>query len=162
MPEPSSDAVIVYDFDVVGGSFDGAPALAWQDDGRHPPPDVILVGVCDVGMTCGTSKCRRKAAHISYWLPEEDGVALGAQRYRKQEEFIQTRASEDDELRGRAVYVTGGLMEPANFGARAREPIGADSLVTAELRSAGVSRAASVVGGLPMTPGIHESMNPGG
>lgn len=112
--------VITYDFVIVGGGFDGAPALAWRDDGKHPPPAKIFVGVCGEGMGCGTSKCRRGAAHISYWLPDEDGRPRRAQCYSKQEEFIEGGG---DELSGRAVYAIGGLLEPRNFGARAHEPV---------------------------------------
>lgn len=111
---------IEYDLDIVGGAFDGAPHLKWLDDGRHPLPALILVGVCAKGMDCGTQACRRGAAHVSYWLPEEEGQPVGAQPYRKQEEFVVRDAA--DELSGRGVYAVGGLLEPRNFGARARTP----------------------------------------
>jgi hypothetical protein len=123
--------MITYHFDIVGGGFDGAPHMAWQDDGKHPPPPVIFVGVCPEGTHCGTSKCRRGAPHVSYWTPGEEGMPAGVERYRKQEEFV--IRSEDDELRGRAVYTIGGLMDPRNFGAKARVPAGSGPMVTARV-----------------------------
>lgn len=111
---------IVYEFVIVGGGFDGAPALAWLDDGKHPPPAKIFVGVCGPGMGCGTTKCRRAAAHISYWTPEEEGRPQGAQGYSKQEEFVE---SGGDELAGRAVYAIGGLLDLRGYRARVQEPV---------------------------------------
>lgn len=116
--------MLPYDFVVVGGGFDGAPALVWVDDGKHPPPPVIFVGVCAKGMHCGTSKCRRNGAHVSYWLPEEDGIPSHVERYRKQEEFVERDEAEEDGLRGQAVYAIGGLLDPRNFGAKARTSTG--------------------------------------
>jgi hypothetical protein len=120
-------AAIEYDFDIVGGPFDGAPALAWIDDGEHPTPERIFVGVCGVGRHCGTSKCRRGAAHISFWLPEEDDRPMkNVYPYRKQEEFVQRVRGGG--LSGRTVYAVGGLLDPRNFGEAARAP---EPLVTA-------------------------------
>lgn len=123
---------IEYDFDIVGGEFDGAPALAWIDDGKHPPPELIFVGVCDVGTHCGSRKCSRQVAHVSYWTPDE-ARPTGAQPYPKQSEFVRTEV-QSGEMSGRAVYAIGGLTDPKNFGERAREPVGvgaSDPLVTA-------------------------------
>jgi hypothetical protein len=58
-------------------------------------------------------------------------MPAGVERYRKQEEFV--IRSEDDELRGRAVYTIGGLMDPRNFGAKARVPAGSGPMVTARV-----------------------------
>lgn len=113
---------LVYDFDIVGGAYDGAPALAWIDDGKHPCPPAIYVGVCGVGMDCGTSKCKPGASHISYWLPDEAGRPTTAKPYRKQEEFVER--DDAGELHGRAVYAVGGLLDPSNFGEKARVPAG--------------------------------------
>lgn len=113
--------MVEYDFDVVGGPYDGAPALAWRDDGKHPPPDVIFVGVCERG-ECGSSKCRgKRKAHVSYWTPDEDTMPRDAVRYRKQNEFV--KRDDEGELHGHAVYAIGGLMDPRNFGEMAREPV---------------------------------------
>jgi hypothetical protein len=109
---------LVYEFDIVGGGFDGAPGLAWLDDGKHPCPDSIFVGRCPVGQHCGSSKCSTSKAHVSFWTPDEQGRPLGAVSYAKQSEFV---VREDDgELAGRAVYALGGLLDPRNFGAAAR------------------------------------------
>lgn len=113
-----------YHFEIVGGRFDGAGKMAWIDDGKTPPPDRIVVGVCDVGMRCGTSKCRPTSAHVSYWLPDEEGrPAVGADPYTKQHEYVDGEPL-DGELQGRAVYAVGGLLDPRNFGEAARAPAG--------------------------------------
>lgn len=126
--------MITYDFQIVGGGFDGAPQLAWQDDGRHPPPSVILVGVCGKGVHCGTTKCRRSAAHISYWTVDEDSIPANAQRYSKQSEHVGRVDGDEDGLRGCVVYAVGGLLDPRNFGAKARVPIpSAEPMVTARV-----------------------------
>lgn len=117
---------IEYDFDIVGGEFDGAPMLrAWIDDGKHPVPDLIFVGVCGRGRDCGSSKCSTRVAHVSYWTPEEADRPVKAQPYPKQTEYVRTDA-ESGEMAGRAVYAIGGLSDPRNFGEAAREPAGAD------------------------------------
>lgn len=112
--------MITYDLQIVGGGFDGAPELKWRDDGKHPPPASILVGVCSKGMDCGTVACRRTGSHVSYWLLDEAGCPAGAQSYSKQEEFV---ARDEGELAGRVVYAVGGLLDPSNFGEAAREPL---------------------------------------
>lgn len=112
---------LTYDFQIVGGGFDGAPALAWRDDGKHPPPPAIFVGLCGKGVHCGTSKCRRGETHVSYWLPDEAERPHGTQEYRKQTEHVVRDG--DGGLEGRAVYAIGGLLDPRNFGARAHEPV---------------------------------------
>lgn len=115
--------MIPYDIQVAGGGFDGAPGMMWVDDGKHPPPPVIFVGVCAKGMHCGTTKCRRATAHVSYWTPDEDGMPTAVERYRKQEEFVKRDEQEEDGLRGRAVYAIGGLLDPRNFGEKAKTPM---------------------------------------
>lgn len=128
--------MITYDLQIVGGGFDGAPQLAWQDDGKHPPPGVILVGVCGKGVHCGTTKCRRSAAHISYWTVDEDSIPTGVQRYSKQSEYVGQFDTGDPDggLRGRVVYAIGGLLDPRNFGAKARVPLpSAEPMVAARV-----------------------------
>lgn len=121
---------ILYRFEVVGGPFDGAPHLAWVGDDEHPPPETIIVGVCGVGVHCGTSKCRRAAPHVSWWeVGDPETPATQTARYRRQE--VALLRDYDGELSGRAVYAIGGLMDPRNFGERARVPMGSDPLVTA-------------------------------
>lgn len=113
---------IVFSIEVVGGPFDGAPGMSWQDDGEHPPPDVIFVATCPGRgpATCGTGACQRaRKRHVSYWTADE-ARPNGAQSYAKQEEFVvRAQGEADDELRGRAVYAVGGLLDPRNFGALA-------------------------------------------
>lgn len=123
-----------YDFDIVGGEFDGAPGLAWLDDGKHPPPDLIFVGVCASGAHCGSAACRRAVAHVSWWERDEEGRPTKAQPYSKQEEHVR-RDEETGALSGRAVYAVGGLLDPSNFGAAAREPI-----IVEKLRFGGTRR----------------------
>lgn len=135
--------VIDFDFDIVGGAFDGAPGMFWVDDGQHPPPDLIFVGVCAKGSHCGTAACRRHAKHVSYWLPEEDTRPPRAQPYEKQSEHVE-RSENEGELTGRAVYVVGGLLDPANFGEAARE-------LPREPTAAGVS---------PRTDPVHAGFHP--
>lgn len=123
---------ILYSFDVVGGPFDGAPHLAWIGDDEHPPPETIIVGVCGVGAHCGTSKCRRGSPHVSWWeVGDPETPATQAARYKRQD--VSLLRGDDGDLSGRAVYAIGGLMDPRNFGAMAREPVraGSDPLVTA-------------------------------
>lgn len=110
---------IAYDFDIVGGEFDGAPALAWLDDGKHPPPELIFVGVCAKGQHCGTSKCKRSVVHISYWLATEADRPTAARSYSKQDEHV---VRVEGVLKGRAIYAVGGLLDPRNFGQAARVP----------------------------------------
>lgn len=112
--------IVEYDFDIVGGAYDGVPELAWRDDGRTPPPELIYVGVCPRGVHCGTVRCKRAVEHVSYWTPEEQTRPPSAQPYRKQDEFVARDAA--DTLNGRAVYAVGGLLDPRNFGERARRP----------------------------------------
>lgn len=133
---------LLYGFQVVGGPYDGAPGLEWIDDGDHAPPAAIFVGRCRGDGTCGMRICRRGKRHVAYWTGEEDRPT-GCRRYEKQEEFV--RRLEHDELRGTVVYAIGGLIDPRNFGERARVPEGADPLVTARakvppLTFAGASR----------------------
>lgn len=110
---------IVYEIKVVGGGYDGAPGLRWLDDGKHPPPAQILVGVCKKGEHCGASVCNTKVTHISFWTTDEDDVPLATQRYEKQEEHV---LRDDETLDGQAVYAIGGLLDPRNFGAAAKVP----------------------------------------
>jgi hypothetical protein len=120
---------IIYRLDIVGGEFDGSPGLAWLDDGEHPLPDAIYVGVCGRGRDCGASACSPAKAHVSYWTAEELGRPPAVLSYAKQEEFVEREAS--GELRGRGVYAVGGLLDPRNFGEAARVPEGAEPVVLA-------------------------------
>lgn len=102
---------IYYSLRIVGGPFDGVPGMAWVDDGRHPLPDGLLVGVCPVGVHCGTSLCRPREEHVSYWLPDEEGQPPRLTYYEKQpDEHV--RRGDAGELRGVATYAIGGLLDP--------------------------------------------------
>lgn len=111
---------LTYDFDIVGGPFDGAPGMMWADDGKHPPPGVIYVGVCGKGTDCGSSACRLGAVHVSFWTANEDDRPTSCFAYGKESEHVERTG---EELRGRVVYAVGGLSDPRNFGAKAREPV---------------------------------------
>lgn len=111
---------LIYEFDIVGGPFDGAPGMKWRDDGDHPCPELIYVGVCRKGEHCGGSACRRSARHVTYWTPDETRPN-GCTSYSKQHEHVVR--GEDDELSGRAVYAIGGLLNPQAFAGAAREPV---------------------------------------
>lgn len=106
---------LIFDFDIVGGPFDGAPGMKWLDDGEHPLPELIHVGICGKGAHCGSSACRRSARHVTYWTPDEEERPLGCVGYAKENEFVQR--GEDDALTGRAVYAIGGLTDPRSFTA---------------------------------------------
>jgi hypothetical protein len=127
--------MVVFEFDVVGGPFDGAPHLRWRADGRHPCPPTIIVGTCENG-ACGSEVCRGKeAAHVSYWTVEERaGAPKDALAYSKQDEAIGT--GEDGELAGRATYAVGGLLDDRNFRGRVALPTSPAPLVTAEFEPA--------------------------
>lgn len=131
---------LLYEFQLVGGSFDGAPGLKWIDDGDHEPPVAIFVGRCVGDRSCGMSACRRGKRHVAFWTEEEDRPT-SCRRYVKQEEFV--RRDDAGELRGTVIYAIGGLLNPQNFGERARVPVGEESRVTARippLTFAGASR----------------------
>lgn len=113
---------IMFDLEIVGGGFDGAPGLKWMGDDRHPPPDLIYVAVCRKGMHCGSSLCKRPVEHVSYWLAEEEAERPpAAQPYSKQDQEFLTRDAEG-ELRGRCVYAIGGLLDLRSWDARADVP----------------------------------------
>lgn len=113
-----------YKIEIIGGRYDGVPGLYWTADGSHPLPERILVGSCGKGVNCGLQGvCRKDRTHVSYWLPEEDHPAT-AQAYEKQNEYVaRNETSTGDALTGRAVYAIGGLKDPKNFGAAAKEPV---------------------------------------
>lgn len=127
--------MIEYTFEVVGGPFDGVdlPAPAWADDGKHPCPALIFLGMCRQG-ACGSGRCRgRRITHVGYWLAEEPQRPADAHPYRLQREYV-VRGEDDageETLKGRAVYAVGGLLDPRNFGTAARVPQASDPLVTA-------------------------------
>jgi hypothetical protein len=117
-------ADLVYHLEIVGGPFDGIAGMRWMDDGKHPPPELIYVGICVKGVNCGSQQCSKRVAHPSYWEPHEESRPPDGHPYEKQNEFVErAETSDGDELVGRAVYAVGGLREPKNFGAKAREPI---------------------------------------
>lgn len=116
---------IVYAFEVVGGPFDGSPGFEWLDDGKHPPPETIFVGVCRAKMDCGSVSCKRGATHVSYWTAGDESRPPDAMPYPKENEYV-VRQERTGGVSGRAVYAVGGLRDPKNFGEAAREPIERD------------------------------------
>lgn len=112
---------LLYSIEVVGGPYDGAPGLKWLDDGRHPLPDVILLGRCPGNRLCGARRCPT-SGHAYYWTLDEDRRPVKTARYEKQSEFVER----DDEgvLRGRGVYAIGGLLDPRSFGEREMVGVG--------------------------------------
>lgn len=125
--------MIEFEFDVVGGPFDGAEGLHWRDDGKHPPPERIFLGVCRGTKLCGMRACRQGVEHVAFWTPDEETRPPGAVAYRKQDEYV-VRVETTDELHGHAVYAIGGLLDPRNFGALAQVPEGGRAPVTALAR----------------------------
>lgn len=112
---------LMFAMEVVGGPYDGAPALRWLDDGKHPPPEWIMVGRCRKSSPCGAQSCPRRE-HVAYWTPKErEAWPARAMRYEKQEEFVDR--TDAGELRGRAVYAIGNLLDPRCFGEVARTPL---------------------------------------
>lgn len=112
--------MIEYVVEIIGGPFDGSAVPRWNGDHESPPPKVILVGTCPKGRDCGAAMCSRGlAAHTSYWAPGEKDVPVGAVAYEQQDEFV---ARIVGLLTGTAIYAIGGLLDPRNFGERAKEP----------------------------------------
>lgn len=110
--------MICFRLNIVGGPFDGARGLAWIDDGEHPPPDRIFLGVCGQGRDCGLSVCAPGLRHVAYWTADEDRPS-GCISYRKENEYVERNDEEpQDRFHGHAVYVIGGLLLP---GDRAEE-----------------------------------------
>jgi hypothetical protein len=109
--------LIQYRMEIVGGPFDGAPGMSWRDDGAHPPPRVVLVGVCPGDGSCnsGSEHCARtRKKHTYYWLPDEGTAPKRATKYELQDSFIEPeRMTGLRAVPGRAVYVLGGLLLPA-------------------------------------------------
>jgi hypothetical protein len=125
--------VIDYLMEIVGGPFDGVGGMRWHDDGEHPPPDLILVGVCRGDGSCNSalsSECAAKGQkHPYFWLPGEPTMPPKVVVYELSENFIEP---DDGAMKrtpwriGRAVYVIGGLLLPSASEARETVGVGVD------------------------------------
>lgn len=83
-----SQSTLRYSFELVGGPFDGAPSLCWNDDGAHPTPDAIFVAQCRGRGECGTCPESYRARHVSYWVEGLEDVPERALEYRKEDEHV--------------------------------------------------------------------------
>lgn len=92
-----------YRLEVVGGPFDGVQGFFWNDDGEHPPPGHIFVGVCD-GQRC-SFECRGQRKHVSFWV-EDEPRPVATMRYDKTDV-----GSDDGSIPGllRATYAMGSF-----------------------------------------------------
>lgn len=125
--------LIVYRMEVVGGPFDGCGGMRWHDDGTHPPPEIILMGLCPGDGSCvprGTERCTRVGKkHPYYWLPEETTQPPKTVEYELSENFIDREEpmKRSDDYPGRAIYTIGGLQLPREQEARELVGAGAQS-----------------------------------
>lgn len=110
--------LIDYRMQIVGGPFDGLGGLRWRDDGGHPPPARVLLGVCPGDGSCNSfaalNCAEKRKRHPYFWLPEEAARPPRTTLYELQDSFIEPE--EMSGLRtvpGRAVYAIGGLLLPA-------------------------------------------------
>lgn len=134
---------IVYDLNIIGGDFDGTPGLQWRDDGSMELPALIHVGVCATGMDCGSSACKLRVAHVSFWTVDEDEQPTRYVRYTKENVYVER--DDEGDVHGRADYAVGGLLDPRNFGEAARRLPG-------EKRS----KTFAAAGHSPLAAGRHE------
>jgi hypothetical protein len=130
--------LIVYQMEVVGGPFDGCGGMRWHDDGEHPVPELILMGVCPGNGSCGSreeDRCARlHKKHPYYWLPQEDAQPTRTCEYELSESFIEPEAPiqrrPSKVYAARAIYVIGGLQLPRER--QARELVGAGAATGAD------------------------------
>lgn len=145
MAHPSEEQacrrMIEYRMEIVGGPFDGTAGMRWRDDGDHPPPELILLGVCPGDGSCNSGARRmcaqKRKRHPYFWLPDEGSMPTKVVVYELSESFVEPHADEPMALYpGRAIYVIGGLLLPRDDSAR-------------ELIGAGVGGAATYNDELP-------------
>lgn len=117
------ETVIAYRIELVGGPFDGAgvtgaePAMNWLDDGEHPLPEMILVGVCPGNGACDSTareRCERtRRKHTYFWLPGEAGRPARVSAYELSDSYRQGEVkAKASEYPGRAIYTISGLQLP--------------------------------------------------
>lgn len=122
-------SVIVYRMEVVGGPYDGCGGMRWVDDGEHPVPELILLGVCRGNGQCRAGEsaaCARNGKrHPYYWLPEEPERPPRTTPYELSESYLLPEEPQGrvQQYPGRAIYVIGGLHLPRER--EARELVGA-------------------------------------
>jgi hypothetical protein len=111
--------MIVYRIEIVGGPFDGVQGMAWHDDGEHPAPELILLGICPGDRSCGSrghTTCAqvRGRKHPYYWQPEELSRPAKVVAYELSDSYVLERGEKTPahETPGRAIYVIGGLNGP--------------------------------------------------
>lgn len=109
--------LIDYRMEIVGGPFDGAQGLRWRDDGEHPPPGRVLLGVCPGNGSCNSFAsidcAEKRRPHTYFWLVDEREHPTRVTLYELQDSFIEPEEMEN--LRvvpGRAIYAIGGLLLP--------------------------------------------------
>lgn len=124
------DVLIVYRMEIVGGPFDGCgEGMKWLDDGRNPPPELILLGVCPGNGSCSASRSEDCASHGKkhpyYWLPDEEKRPAKTTPYELEDSFLLEREEGFFEHPGRARYVIAGLTLPRQQSER--ELVGAGS-----------------------------------
>lgn len=102
---------VPYRLEVVGGPWDGVGGFSWFDDGEHPPPAEIFVGVCPGDGSCASPGCRPGKRHPAFWTDEEaEDTPRSTVKYEKQDEYVKrVEYASRDVFEGVAVYVRGGL-----------------------------------------------------
>lgn len=109
--------LIEYRMEIVGGPFDGLRGMKWRDDGDHPLPEIILLGMCPGNGSCGASPagaCERKGAkHPYFWTATESNRPSKVTPYELSEHFIEPHAEAGIRIApARAIYTIGGLQLP--------------------------------------------------
>ena len=107
--------MVMYDLQLVGGQYDAQKGLQWRDDGVHPVPEVILVGICPGDGMCFADEreCMAKAGgaqHPAYWLPDEEWMPELTTRYEKERDHVYRDVH--GAYAGVATFVIRGLMLP--------------------------------------------------
>lgn len=113
--------LIDYRMEIVGGPYDGTPGMRWRDDGEHPPPEIVLLGICRGDGACNSFAARdcaqQKKKHPYFWLPDEPNRPPRVTVYELQDNFIEPQETASIKIvPGRAVYVIGGLLLPSGRG----------------------------------------------
>lgn len=114
---PRRNGLIEYRMEIVGGPFDGTRGMRWYDDGEHPVPEAILVGVCPGDGLCAAREesCRRQGkAHVYFWLTSEQKHPVKVRKYELSDSFLdpEEESPRAQHYIGRAIYVIGGLALP--------------------------------------------------
>jgi hypothetical protein len=113
----TTQRVIAYSIEIVGGPFDGAGGMNWLDDGGLPPPEFIMVGVCPGDGSCKAHyerPCKERARqHTYFWLPREPGMPARTSMYELSDSFLMPEGQAPrSEIPGKAIYTIHGLQLP--------------------------------------------------